>query len=206
MKKSVVVALATSVALAGLAAPAFALEGGDWLFKVGLTNIDPKQDNGNLGADQITVGDDTQVSFTGEYLFTSNLGLELLASLPFDHDVYLEGEKVANAKHLPPTLSLNWHFNPAGDFIPYVGAGVNYTTFFDEDTYGSLGAVDVELDDSWGVALQAGVDYMIRDNTSINFAVRWIDIDAEIVADGAGTGIDAEIDPWLITLALGYQF
>lgn len=194
-----------------IAGPAAAFEAGDVLVRAGMTNVDPKQDNGDAAGLQIDVDDDTQVGFTGEYFITSSLGIELLASLPFEHDVSLGGVQIGSTKHLPPTLSLNYHFNTDGNFIPYVGAGVNYTNFFDEDDNGVLSElvgtdVDFELDDSWGVAVQAGVDMLVQENTLINFSVRWADIDADVDVSGLGTVGEAEIDPIIISLMLGYKF
>jgi outer membrane protein len=112
-------------------------------------------------------------------------------------------------QQLPPTLSLQWHFNPAGQFIPYVGAGVNYTTFFSEDTYGDLANFELELDDSFGLALQAGVDFMITEKLLVNFDVRWIDIDSEASLTSGGVPVekfDVEIDPLTIGVNFGWQF
>ena len=205
---------------------------GDIIARVGLTNVDPKQDNGDLdltqlalGKYQVDVDDDTQVGVTGVYMFTDNIGLELLASLPFEHDISVNGVQVGSTKHLPPTLSLQYHFNSGGDVHPYLGLGLNYTTFFSEDGNGAdVGSIlgnpalngatvdDFELDDSFGYALQAGVDFMINERTMINFDVRYADIDAdidELKVGGVGTVKnvgEAEIDPVIISLALGYKF
>lgn len=216
MKKEILVGLAAAASL--MAGTATAFEAGDVLVRVGMTNVDPKTDNGSIdsgvpivGGAQIDVDDDTQVGFTGEYFITPSLGVELLASLPFEHDVSVNGTQIGSTKHLPPTLSLNYHFNTNGNFIPYVGAGINYTNFFDEDDNGVLGQtlgadVDFELDDSWGVAVQAGVDMLVQENTMINFSVRWADIDTDVDVSGVGTVGEAEIDPIIISLMLGYKF
>jgi outer membrane protein len=203
MKKEVLVGLAAAASL--MAGTAAAFEPGDVLVRIGMTNVDPKQDNGTAAGLQVDVDDDTQVGFTGEYFFTSSLGLELLASLPFEHDVSLGGTQIGSVKHLPPTLSLNYHFNSGGNFIPYIGAGVNYTNFFDEDENGALGA-DFSVDDSWGLAVQAGIDMLVQENTLINFSVRYAEIEGDIDVSGLGTVGEAEIDPLIITLALGYKF
>ena len=86
---------------------------------------------------------------------------------------------IAEVDHLPPTLSLQYHFNPDGRFRPYIGAGLNYTTFSNEDTKGALAGSDLELDDSWGAAGQIGADVGLNDNWFLNLAVRYIDIDSD---------------------------
>lgn len=224
---------AAAVAAMLAAGPAAAArEAGDIIGRIGLTNVDPKQDNGSLDLRaaglsqyQVDVDDDTQVGVTGVYMITNNLAVELLASLPFEHDASVGGTQIGSTKHLPPTLSLQWHFNTDGEVIPYIGAGLNYTTFFSEDGNGAdisgvaglepgtlAGVKDFELDDSFGIAVQAGLDFMISERTMINFDVRWADIDADIdsVSLADGTKLkdvgEIEIDPVIISLALGYKF
>jgi outer membrane protein len=144
------------------------------------------------------------VTFTGTYMLTNNIGLELLAALPFEHDIELNGSKVGETKQLPPTLSVQWHF-PIGQFKPYVGVGVNYTIFFDQSTTGALDGADLDLDNSLGLAGQAGVDWFINDNWLINFDVRYISIetDAKVNGDKLGT---VDINPWIVGLNAGYKF
>jgi outer membrane protein len=209
---------ALQISLVGLAATwmltsatAFAYEAGDWRATAGMTSVDPEQGNGSLagGALDVVVDEDTQLTFTGAYMFTPAWGLELLASLPFEHDFSLNGGTSVVAqgstKHLPPTLSVQYHFNSAGKLIPYLGLGVNYTIFFSEKTYGALGAEDLDLDNSVGVALQAGVDYMIDDNFFVNLDLRYIDIESDAKLNGADIGT-VDINPTLVGLSLGYRF
>lgn len=202
---------AAALALA-VSAPVSAYEAGDWIVRIGGSNVAPKQDNGEILGLGITIDDQTTLSITGEYMISDSWGIELLASTPFQHAVSVGGVQVSTIKHLPPTLSANYHFNSDSDFQPYLGIGVNYTLFFSEKNTGGLTVLGVPsdpkltLDDSTGLALQAGVDLMLNDRTSLNVGVRWADIDAEIELDGAGTGVDAEIDPLVYTLAIGYKF
>ncbi|NEK92069.1 MAG: OmpW family protein, partial [Xanthomonas euvesicatoria] len=99
-----------------------------------------------------------------EYFIADNLGIEVLAALPFEHDIALRGlGRVGSTKHLPPVISLQYHFNSQGRLSPFVGAGINYTRFFSTDTRGALAGSELELDDSWGLALHAGVDYKLSD-------------------------------------------
>jgi outer membrane protein len=216
MNKKFVAALLSVAVVSGVfSTSAFAArEAGDWIFRVGMTNIDPKQGNGELEAPvpglPIDVDDDTQVSFTGAYMFTPNLGVELLASLPFEHDIFVAGVNVGSTQHLPPTLNLQWYFNPQGQFQPYVGAGVNYTTFFSEEWNlqnldPSLAGVNPSLDDSWGYDLQVGVDFEIAENLLVNFDVRYIDIDSDLKLNG-NTLAKVEIDPLTVGVSLGWKF
>jgi outer membrane protein len=183
---------------------------GDWLLRGGVGVVDPKSDNLTLSPEQ-EVQVDTGTSFTieGTYMFADHWGVELLAAYPFTHDVDIDGAEgagnVAEVDHLPPTLSLQYHFNPEGRFRPYIGAGINYTTFLNEDTKGALAGADLELDDSWGAAGQIGADIGLNDNWFLNLAVRYIDIDSDAKLDGADLGT-VEIDPFIYQAQIGYRF
>lgn len=196
-------------ALAGLALismPVQAYEKGDMLLRVGAGMVDPTSDNSDI----VDVDDGVSLIFNGTYFLSPNLGLELLAAAPFSHDIELkaDGSKVGEAKHLPPTLSLQYHFNTDAAFRPYVGAGLNYTLFFDEDTTGALSGTDLDLDASFGLAAQLGADFDISDTMFLNFDIRWMDIDTDAtVSDGVTSlEIDVEIDPMVYSIALGWRF
>ncbi|WP_038054414.1 OmpW family protein [Thioalkalivibrio sp. ALJ1] len=208
-----------SLALAGLLAPAALLpahataanadvSAGDWLLRGGLTYISPKSDNGELTDNDlgVDVGSSTRPTGTVTYMMTDNLGLELLVGIPFKHDIALDGlGNVGYTRHLPPTLSLQYHFNTGTAYRPYLGAGVNYTHFFDETTRGALSDHKLRLDDSWGVALQAGIDLAVTDNWFVNAEVRWIDIESTARLNGERIGT-VEIDPWTFGMNVGYRF
>ena len=189
-------------ALALMAGPALAQSQGDWTFGIGVGYVDPKSDNGDLAGLEADVDADESFVFTAEYFIRDNLGIELLAATPFEHDIDLEGGiDAGSTKHLPPTLSLNYHFPTNSPWKPYVGAGINYTAFFEEDS--DLGKL--ELDDSWGYALQAGIDYQFNDTGAVRFNVRYIDIESDVELDGQDIGT-AEIDPVIWTIAYVFRF
>ncbi len=195
-------ALTLSTALVALAGPALAQSQGDWTVSFGVGYLDPKSDNGTLAGFDAEVDDDTRPIFTVEYFIRDNLGIELLASTPFEHDITLGGSTDAGStKHLPPTLSLNYHFPTNSAWKPYVGAGLNYTIFFEESS--PLG--DLELDNSFGLSLQAGLDYQITEQGAVRLNVRWFDIDSDVKLNGADIGT-AEIDPWLVGVSYVHRF
>ncbi|MEM6376438.1 MAG: OmpW family outer membrane protein, partial [Pseudomonadota bacterium] len=134
-----------------------------------------------------------------------NIGIELLASWPFEHDINLGGNKVASTKHLPPTLSLQYYFTNSSDWTPFIGAGVNYTHFFDESTSGALTGANISLDDSFGIALHAGVDYRISARGSLRADLRWIDIDTDVKVNGTDIG-EVSIDPIVYGLSYVIDF
>lgn len=225
--------LTAAVSAIALAPLATAYEAGDIAFRLGVTHVAPDVDSGNVklngdtlslsgGTSQVDIDSDTQVGLTLEYFIADNMGIELLAATPFTHTAEGQGEldglDILDATHLPPTLSFVYHFAGMGQFEPYVGAGINYTVFFDEDTTSQADATlatlgltgaDVSLDDSFGYALQAGFDYHIDDNWLINASVRYIDISttADIDFDeGHRISVDVDIDPFVYSIFAGYKF
>lgn len=182
---------------------AMAIEQGDWLLRFGYTDVSPKNDN----HDVVTVDSAGSLGLNFSYMMTSNLAVEVLAAYPFEHDIALKGGggKVASTKHLPPTVSLQYHFMPANKFKPYLGVGVNYTNFFDTKTTGALDGTKLSLDDSWGLEGEIGADLMLNDTWLLNFSARYIDIETKAKLDGASLGT-VEIDPWVYSIMVGLKF
>ncbi len=207
MKQKLLPAL-FAAGLAVAAAPAFAQSAGDWTLGLGVHQVDPKSDNGTLagGTLPLSVGSDAKPSLTFEYFIRDNLGIEVLAAWPFQHDISVKGVgRVGSTKHLPPTFSLQYHFNDKGVVSPLVGVGLNYTTFFSEDTRGALEGANLELGDSWGLAAHAGLDFRVSENAAVRVDVRWIDIDSSVRVDGARLGT-ANIDPLVYGAAYVMKF
>jgi outer membrane protein len=148
------------------------------------------------------------------------LNIEVLAATPFSHDVSFAvnnplgtGNQLGEVTHLPPTVTLNYYLNDSSSaFQPYIGVGLNYTVFFDEEFTGansSAGLADLSLDDSFGIAAQVGIDYMLNENWFVNASVRWIDIDAEATfnLNGVEGRVGSiEIDPMVTMGSIGYRF
>jgi len=193
LKKTMVFALCAGLALA---AGASAQEKGTWYLNVGAHVVDPKSDNGSVagGAFDVTVGDNLRPTVMVEYFVARNWGIEVLASWPFQHDVELNGVDAATVEHLPPTVSLQYHFNGGGAVSPYLGVGVNYTFFFSEETRGPIAGADVELDASFGLAAHAGIDFRLNERWALGVDARWIDLDSDVSLNGAEIGT-VEIDP-----------
>jgi outer membrane protein len=177
-------------------------ESGDWVIRGGFHHISPKSNNSDI----VEVDSDTMLTFNVLYMVSANWGVELLAALPFEHDIALvDGPTVASTKHLPPTLSLVYHLLPHSRIQPYVGAGLNATLFFDESTKGALAGTKLELDNSFGAAAVVGVDVALGSNWLLNADVRYLDIETDAKLDGARLGT-VKIDPWAFGLNLAYRF
>ena len=195
-------ALLAAAVLLGTVPAAQAQESNDWIWRVGLHSVQPKSDNHGI----VNVDSAASLTFNGTYLFAPNWGVEVLAALPFSHDINLNGGgKVADVKHLPPTVSLQYHFNPGGAVRPYVGAGLNYTLFFDESTKGALAGADLELDASFGPAAQVGLDVDFGTHWFVNIDARWFDIDTKAKLNGDSIGT-VEIDPYAAGVSIGRRF
>ncbi len=193
-------ALIATSAVVGSAA--FAQQG-SWLVRVGLSVVDPKSDNLSLAPTQtLQIDDDTRPTFDVTYMFRDNWGVEVLASTVWTHDLLVRTPtgttRLGEVKHLPPTVSLQYHFNPEGRFRPYVGLGVNYTLLFDEEP----GALSV--DNSFGPAAQLGLDYGLNDKWFLNVSARYIDIDGDARLGSTDLGT-VEVDPFVYGIHVGYR-
>jgi outer membrane protein len=188
---------------------------GDWIFRAGVGNVDPKSDNGTLpaslpaplGGAELDVDSATSATFEIAYMFADRWGVELFAPYVFNHDVGATGSSgdIAEVDLWPPVLSLQYHFNPDGRFRPYVGAGLNYSTFSRDKGKGPLSGVDLDLDDSFGFAAQLGADIGLGNNWLLNLGVRWIDLDSDVEVNGTEI-TKAEIDPFIYQAQVGYRF
>ena len=200
-------ALVIAALMAGLSGPALAQSAGDWTVAIGAGSVMPKDDNGTVaGSLDIEVDNDVRPTLTLEYFVRDNIGVELLAATPFEHDVNVKGVgKVGSVKHLPPTVSVNYHFETGSALKPYVGVGLNWTSFWGEETTGALAGADLNLRHSFGLALQAGADWWLNDKSAVRATVRWIDIDSDVYLDGAKIG-EVEIDPVVLQAAYVMKF
>jgi len=203
--------LAAAMSLA--AAPAMAQSKGDWTLGVGVHAVDPKSDAGDLngaalglGALSTKVDSDVKPTVTFEYFVADNVGIEVLAALPFKHEVSIDGVgKVGETKQLPPVVSLQYHFANSSKVTPFVGLGVNYTKFFSTDSKGALAGTKLKLEDSWGLAAHAGLDFAVSDKGALRVDLRWADIDTKVKVNGNNLGT-AKIDPLVYGVAYVFKF
>ena len=217
---------ALGFALSTVVVPALAYETGDILVRGRVIAVDPREDSSTVkssiagpiagsgaGLDSSVV---PEVDFT--YMLTPNVGVELILASS-SHNVRGTGTlagagKLFDARTLPPTLTVQYHFNTNGRVRPYIGAGLNYTLFFNEDATSGLkalggGKADVELDDSWGLAANAGVDVAIDKDWFVNADVKYIDMDTTATIKTSALGrlkADVSIDPWVYGIGIGRRF
>lgn len=179
---------------------------GPWLVRARAVYIDPADKSspvGGVGAsDRITVQSKTIPEIDFSYFFTPHWASELILTYPQKHDVALDGAKIGSFKHLPPTLTLLYHFLPGATFDPYLGAGINYTRISSVNLLGGAGGLEK---DSWGGALQAGVDVKLQGNWSFNIDVKKVQIQSDVYISGARVS-QVKVDPILFGMGIGYRF
>lgn len=175
------------------------------------SDVLPGFPGGQIGVENAVV---PELDFT--YFLTRRVGAELiLATSP--HDIAGEGAlaglgKIADVMVLPPTLTLQYHFNPGGRFRPYLGAGVNWSIFYSEDAsaslVGAVGPTSVDLDNSVGLAVQAGVDFALGDRWFVNADIKYIQIDTTAALHSGGTTntVEVDLDPIVAGVGFGYRF
>jgi len=225
---------AFAVAIAGLATlvlttlaethPAAAGDSnGDFQAKLGLSGVWTDDDTTSLvhsGLGQLapatwaTTNDTAIPSLTLTYYLNKNLAIELFCCSDKVH-VDAKGAlgglgELADVWLFPPILTLQYHFDGLGPVKPYVGVGAEWIHYFDEKSKAdALGLTNVKFDDSFGFALQAGVDYDLGQGWSLGLDVKKVWEDTKVTwSDGAGTTLVAkhDLDPLVATVNLGYRF
>ncbi len=212
--------LLSAALAAALATPANA-DQGDWLVRLRGIYVAPQDESGPVlpavPTGTVTVDDAIVPELDLTYFFTNNIAAELiLATSPHDvagADALVGLGEIADSMVLPPTLTFQYHFAPDAKVRPYVGAGVNWTIFYSEDSKASLdtalgGPTDVSMDDSFGWAVQAGVDFDITERVFLNVDVKYVDIDTTATLDTGGVinTVDVKIDPIIVGVGLGMRF
>ncbi len=181
----------------GMMAGAAQAAQGDWLARARVININPDASSSALNLDAST---ETTLELDFTYFLTRNLGLELILATK-KHEITSAGANIGSVTLLPPTLTLQYHFAPdSASFRPYVGAGINYTRFYDIKLLNGTATVDRN---SWGGALQIGADFPINRTFFLNLDLKKIWIDTDV--SGAAAAI-FKINPVILGVGLGMKF
>ena len=215
-KVNSITALLTIVISNSMVMPAQA-EPGDWLTRVRVINVSPDDSSAEVpgvAGSGVSPGKDTTLELDFTYMISSNLGLELILATS-SHDVSgtgtLAGADVGEVSVIPPTLTLQYHFNPSSNIRPYAGLGINYSYFYDGKLGAALianGATDIDYDDSFGLAAQAGIDFDINQDWFVNLDVKYVQIETTAtISGGALAGnVDVDINPWIFGVGIGTRF
>ncbi len=203
-----------------IAAPALAVEQGDWLVRGRLIHVAPNDSSGavsTLPGSGVAVNAASTLELDFTYMLNPNLGLELILATT-KHDLKGKGTiaglgKIGESGVLPPTLTLQYHFAPKASIRPYAGVGVNYTLFYGAESSAALdaalgGATGVKLSDSFGLSAQAGLDVSLANDWFMNFDVKYIQIDTKATLTTGGTTrtVNVDINPWVLGVGVGRRF
>ena len=197
--------------IVGLSSQTIAVSKDDWIVRFGGASVNPNDSSGQVGAiggSGVAVDDSQGLFINVGYMLRDNIAIELLAATPFEHEITGTGSiaglgQIAETKQLPPTVSVQYYFSPKKSFSPYVGAGINYTTFFSEKAVGGT-VTSISLDDSWGLAAQAGFDMEMTKDWFFHADLRYINI--ETTATTNVGNVDVEINPWVLSVGVGTTF
>ncbi|MFK8068407.1 MAG: OmpW family protein [Gammaproteobacteria bacterium] len=237
VKKVLVTGLLGVLSLLSFHSQAEGLKAGDWIVRGRIINVAPTVDTdevevpalgGFVAGSGVDVNNSTVPELDITYMLTSHWGLELILGTS-QHDVSPEGAALIGALDglaplgtgsddaieawaLPPTLLLQYHFMPESKFRPYVGLGLNYTIFYDEQVKGPLDipGADLNMDQSFGLAAQIGADYDIGDSGwFFNVDVKYVQMDTTAKFRNTPVGnvsVHVDIDPIIFGIGIGKRF
>ena len=205
------VLLATAILISAGAVGAFAQEGtgvaGSFQVRLRAVTVSPDP-TATIRVNGAAIGGTTKITDSMipeadfSYFVTDNIAVELVAGVTRHSVSNSVAGRVASVSRLPPTLVAQYHFDPLGSFRPYVGAGLNYTFF-----YNAASALpQIKFSHNVGFALQAGVDVPLRDNYFLNFDVKKLFLNTSITAANGTVRAKASIDPWLLGVGFGMRF
>lgn len=198
VRKTTARAILALAALGGIAMPVAAQES-PWLVRVRAVNLDSANKD-STGLD-LSINDKVIPEVDITYFLTPNLSAELVLTYPQKHTLKAGAAEIGSLKHLPPTLTAQYRFTGLGTFTPYVGAGLNYTRFSSVNL-----PAGVSIDkNSFGLAVQAGVDVPLSNQLSLNFDVKKVQIRTDVSAGGADIG-KFKVDPLLVGVGVGWRF
>ena len=194
---------------------------GDVLLRARAILVAPNERSGSIlpafPGEPVKVDDRVMPEVDATYMATDQIGVELIASTTKHAIGGVRGTtggigRLASTWVLPPTLTVQYHFAPTRHVRPYVGAGVNYTIFWNEAASDGLesavGPTRVHLKDSAGWAVQAGVDMDLTRRVFLNLDVKYIDIDTTARLDNAALGrqrVNVSLDPLVFGVGLGLR-
>ncbi|WP_374567568.1 OmpW family protein [Ideonella sp.] len=197
------IALAVAATLAPLAA--HAQDQGDWIVRARAVSLTSANDD-STGLD-LSINDKVIPEVDISYFLSPNWAMELILTYPQQHDVKSAGAKIGSFKHLPPTLTAQYHFTGLSVWRPYVGLGLNYTHISDVSWDPAVeAALQPTLKrDSFGLAAQVGADFPLGGGWLLNVDVKKVQIGTEVSSFGVKAG-DFKVNPWLASIGFGKRF
>ena len=209
-----------------IAPSATAHEAGTFFMRLGPTQVSPNDSSSAVAVNGtpvagtgVTLDAGEALGVTFNYMLTDRIGVELLASTPFTHQIGGEGLGIADigeVTHLPPTVSVQFYPRaPSARLQPYVGVGLNYLLSYDADPSNeleaALGDASIDVDDGFGFAAQLGVDYRLSERWSLNAALWYIDLDVDATIETQTAGFERldvgiDVNPYAWMIGTSYRF
>lgn len=199
MKKQVIAAAVLCSLMSGAVFAQQAKEG-PWMVRARAVSLNSANtDTTGLG---LTINNKWIPEVDISYFYSQNVAVELILTVPQEHTLYSKDVKIGTVEHLPPTLLVQYHFDSNGGAKPYIGAGINYTRFTRTDILGGAATLNK---DSWGGALQVGVDVPLSKGMYLNFDLKKVYIGSDVYVGTANAG-SFKVDPVLFGVGLGWRF
>lgn len=175
-----------------------------WMVRARAIQVQPDESSTVTGlATKVKAGNAVTPEVDVTYFFTPNVAAELIAATSNHKMSTKNGVDLGDTWILPPTLTLQYHFNPKGEIRPYVGAGLGYIMYYGEDK----GATNsIKYKDGIAYALQAGVDVPVDDNWAVNLDVKKLYHNTDVTINGGAITADVDLDPWIFGAGIGYHF
>lgn len=208
MKKQLVVSalIGAMLGLSGGVMAQSSSEEGNWLVRARVLSLMTSQLNTaalpTVPTDSLKVSDKVLPEIDISYFFTKNIAAELVLALPQKHEVKVSGSSLGHFTQLPPTLTAQYHFNVTPQVKPYVGAGMTYLRAWNNELADGMKV----RQDNFGVAMQAGVDFKLDKNWSINLDVKKIYMNVDVNSSAGQRVTTIHLDPLLVSAGVGYRF
>lgn len=204
MKRHPIARCVTAAVLAVAATTCAQAEQGDILARFRVLSIEPDvSTSGTLSTLGTNVNNSIVPELDFTYMATNNIGVELILGIT-RHTVTSSLGELGRVSLLPPTLTVAWHFNPQGMIRPYIGAGLNYTLFYNNSLQAGGQGVGIN-NHSFGPAFQVGVDVQVTKKIFVNADVKKLFVRTDATLGGVPIGT-LKIDPWIIGLGFGVKF
>lgn len=188
-----------------VATPVYAENDGPWQIRVRAIGVIPDENAtvSVLGGD-VDVSNEVVPELDITYFFTEHFAAELILATARHKAVASTGPTdLGSVRLLPPTLTLQYHPFPREKIRPYIGAGVNYTFFYDVDAPAGL---SIDYDNKPGLALQAGFDFPLGNGWLFNIDVKRLFLGTDVTINNGAIRADLDLDPWIVGGGIGYRF
>ena len=200
--KKILIAAAVGMLVAGHVAA----QESPWLVRARAVHIESVNDTtGTVNTLNVNVNNKWIPELDISYFLNKNVAAELILTVPQQHTVYAGASPLGTFKHLPPTLTLQYHFTDLGAYKPYVGAGLNYTKISSVSLKNGNDVLQLD-NDSFGAALQVGVDIPLDKKWSVNVDVKKVYIKTDVYGPSGASLGTLKLDPVLLGVGVGYRF